>query len=275
MKSILVPIDFSLKSENALKYAIDLNQQLKAEVKLLGSFQRYLFTHNGPLIDIPDSGIKDYVENEIREMKKNKEMLFPGTKFSSHIIDGFSWTGILEDEKINDADLIVLGIDKTNPISNFLTTGLSFNIIQKSILPVIAIPPEARYSGIKKIVFAANYGTDDFKNASDLISFAKIFDAEIVLFHISDNTHEFDFNEFSIFASHLCEEYKYNKISVKVYEDRDVYHGINKYLEENHIDLFSISMRNRSFYSRDFQPSLTKKMVYHSNIPTLIFHTGY
>lgn len=275
MKTILVPIDFSEKSENALNYAIALNKEIHAEIVLLGSYDRLLFVLSSPMIDVPDIDLKEYVEEKVGKLANECKQRHPEMNFRSVTMDGVSWTSILNDERISESDLIVIGVDKSNPVTNFLTTGLSFNIIQKAILPVLTIPPGAKYSGFKKIVFAANYGVDDYKNVSDLISLAKIFGSEIILFHISDNNHEFDFNEFSTFAAHLSEESGFKNITTKIFEDRDIFHGLNSYLDESNADLLSISMRNRSFYSKLFHPGLTKKMVYHSHIPTMIFHTGY
>ena len=47
---------------------------------------------------------------------------------------------------------------------------------------------------------------------------------------------------------------------------------VNKFIEENNIDVLAIVKRNRSFFDRLINSSLSNKFVFHSEIPIWVFH---
>jgi len=168
-----------------------------------------------------------------------------------------------------------MGTKGASGIGELIGTNAA-RVISDSICPVIAIPENAKMKGLQKIVFAANYGEDDFRNIFDLIDIARLFDSEVILLHVKDeaNNNAMEYAELEGFRNHVINESKYPKISLKLLEDEDVYEGLNFYLEEIKADMLAISMRNRSFIQKLFNRSLTKKMVYHSHLPVLAFHTS-
>jgi hypothetical protein len=168
-----------------------------------------------------------------------------------------------------------MGMHDTGALKKLFIGSNTVRIMEKSSCPVIAVPENAQLKHLNKIVFAANYGIDDFKNAFDLIHFARLFNAEVILLHVTglENEKAFDYSQLSGFKNQLEQDSGYSNISIKLFEDKDVYEGLNLYLNEVNADMFSISMRNRSFFNKIFEASLTKKMLYHTHIPIMIFHT--
>ncbi len=278
MKTILVPIDFTAKSINALNYSVSLNKKMEASIVLFHAYYAPIPSPEMSVLVMPTNAeIRKDVKKSLVELKQKYEKLHPGMKFISSIVEGFPGTEIIEAENKIKSDLVILGAHQTNAFESFIMDSNMPAILEQSKCPVIAVPDNVLYKNINKIVFAANYGNDDYKNAFDIIEFAKIFNSEVVLLHISTN-HDgniFDFDQLSKLKESLVSETAYDKISIKLFEDENIYHGLNLYLEEIKADLFCISMRNRRFYDKIFKPSLTKKMVYHSQIPTMVFHTDY
>jgi nucleotide-binding universal stress UspA family protein len=168
-----------------------------------------------------------------------------------------------------------MGARGTNALKRFLIGSSTAAVIEKSSCTVIAVPEEAQFRHISKIVFAANYETGDDKNVFDLVNFARRFSAEVILLHVSkgDRERAFEFSQVENFREKVQQETAYEKISAKLMDYENVYEGLNKYLEEINADLFALSMRNRSFYQRIFHPSLSKKMIYHSHLPVMVYHT--
>jgi nucleotide-binding universal stress UspA family protein len=275
MKTILVPTDFSKNSNNALEYGIEMNKKINAEIVL---FHSYFIPF--PVTEVPvalpsDLIIKKAAGESLNNIKEKYQGLFPGMKFRTDYSEGFPEIEVLEEENKIKCDLVVIGMHETGAMKKFFIGSNAVKIMEKSSCPVIAVPDNARMKHLNKIVFAANYGIDDFKNAFDLISFARLFNAEVILLHVTglENEKAFDYSQLSGFKNQLVQESGYANISIKLFEDKDVYEGLNLYLDEVNADMFSISMRNRSFFKKIFEPSLTKKMLYHTHIPIMIFHT--
>lgn len=274
MKLILIPTDFSEASENAMQYAMEINKIINAGIILLHSYYVPVPTSEAIVI-VPDKTIKLSAIKTLEEQKSKYEQKFPGNVITTHVTEGFPDIEILKAERQLKADLLVMGTRGMNTLKRLLIGSNTSAVIEKSTCPVITIPEGAKYKHFKKIVFAANYGVDDFSNIYDLITFASPFNSEIILLHVSSGKTDkaFDYNQLDSFKNQISTESGYENISFKLLEEKDVYEGINMYLDEINADMFAISMRNRSFLKNVFQPGLTKKMVYHSHIPAMIFHT--
>ena len=275
MKTILVPTDFSEKSINALEYALEMNKKFHAEIGLFHSYFIPLPATEIPTALPDESIIRKAAQKSLNEIKERCQGQFPDMIFKSTISEGLPEIEILEEEIRKKCDMLVMGTHGTNTLKKFLIGSNTSVIIERSTCPVIAVPEHARFKQINKIVFAANYGVDDYKNVFDLVDFAQHFDSEIILLHVSTGDHEkaFDYNQLNSFKDQVAKETGYSKISFKLFEDKNIYEGLNLYLDDINADMFTMSMRNRSFFKRVFQPSLTKKMAYHTHLPILVFHT--
>jgi nucleotide-binding universal stress UspA family protein len=274
MKRIVIPVDFSKVAENAIEYSMAINRKINAEIIFLHSYYIPVPTSEAAVV-LPDKEMRANAIDLTENLRNKYQYLFPDTTITAHVTDGFPDIEILRAEKTLNADLVIMGIGETNSLRNFLMGSNTSAVIEKSVCPLICVPEHAKFVELNTIVFASNYGIDDFKNVFDLIDFAKPFNAKIILLHVSDGKHEkaFDFNQIDSFKNQIQIESGYSNLSFKLLEEESVYDGINNYLSEIKADMFAISMRNRSFIQNVFKPGLTKKMVYHTHTPVMIFHT--
>ena len=274
MKRILIPTDYSATSENATRYALSLNKVLKYEVVLFHSYYIPVPTSEAAVV-IPDHMVRTDATKAMKESHTKFKNEFPGTVISSHVSEGFPDIEILAAEKKLKPGLVVMGSSGMNALKRFLLGSNSIAVIEKSDCPVIVVPEQAKFMHLNKIVFAANYGEDDFKNIFDLINFVKPFKPEIVLLHVSTGRHDktFDYNQLDGFKNQIQSESQYENLSIRLLEDENVFEGIDNYIDEVRADLFVISMRNRSFLQNVFRPGLTRKMIYHTKVPVMVFHT--
>ena len=276
MKNILFALDYSDNSTYALQYGIDLNKFLNANLILYHSYFVAI-----PATDIPvalpsDFMALEYAGDSLNKLKDKYQRLYPSMSFSTELSDGFVEAEITDIQKKVQADLLIIGSHGKTGVRDIFIGNTAQKIIRKALSPTIVVPTNYKFRLLNKIVFAANYGEDDFKNVFDLINFAKPFKSEITLLHIDNGrtNRAFDYSQLSGFMNQLKEESKYDNISIKLLEDPDVFEGLNSYLKEINADMFSISMRNRTLFSRIFEPSLSNKMIRHMVIPTMVFHTN-
>ena len=276
MNTILFPIDFSPASINALEYGIELNKNIKSKIILFHSYFIPIPVSEAPIAMPSDLSIKNEAAESLNSIVIKYRKLFPEMTFNSNLVEGFANDEIISEIIKTKCDLVIMGMKEISVLKHFFIGSNTTKVLEKSTCPVLVVPENSRMKRIKKIIFAANYGIDDFNNVNELISFAKIFDSEIILLHISDNSENlaFDYNQLGEFKNKIYEESGFDKISFKVFENENTYEGINLYLEEINADLLSISTRYRTFIQNIFQSNLTKKMVYHTQLPILVFHTN-
>lgn len=274
MKTILVPIDFSKESENAIVYAAEMNKSTKANILLFHTYHVPMPASDLPVL-IEAEELRRDAESLLESLVKKYSSIYPEMKFFFEVEEGIPEFSIPEQEKEIDCDLMVMATKGKATLESFLIGTNVSKILRKSSRPVIAIPPAAVFHGLRKIVFAANYGESDFENVSRLIDLAKAFDSEVILLHISDGSLDktFEFAQIEGFKKQVAESEGYDKVSFKLMEDKDVLEGLTKYIEEINADMLAVSMRNRNFIQRIFDNSLSTKIVRHLKIPLVVFHT--
>lgn len=278
MKNILFPTDFSQTADNALNYAIEIARKVKGNLILFHAYSVQLIDPNMPA----EIYLTAYQEEE-KSAKENLEEL------SKKIIDsnkdsngGNLFTteavvtqGLVVDEVLSmvdeyKADLIVMGTHGASGITELILGSNTATVIEKSPIPVLAIPHNATYNGINNVVYAY----DDIKTClpsfKRLLEFASIWNSEITLLHIieSSQTEAMNMKEFDKMKSSIA----YEKIKLVLIKEEGVLEGINDYVNKNNVDVLAMAVRKKTLLDKIFSRSLTKKMAYHTKIPLIALH---
>ena len=274
MKTILVPTDFSENADNALAFAAGLNKKLKAKIIIYHTFHIPLVATDIP---IPVQTEEELTLDSLRMLNKTEKKIrlnYPDMDFAIETSQGFADEEIVSLEKKYNCDLVIMGTHGASGITELLMGSNTGRVMEKSVCPVLAVPEGAKITDMKKIVFAAEYGAHTFENVYKVVELARLFDSEVILLHITKGRFDenFEYAELEAFKRKAVEESKYPKISFRLLEDKDVFHGLSLYLEEIKGDLLVLNMRHHAFVQRIFSRSLTKRMAYHSHIPVLALH---
>ncbi len=276
MKHIILPTDFSSNAENAANYILQLNKFIKGELHLFHSYVIPVFATDVP-VTVPD--ITDLKEESLKLMHKLKANLQRQNPDSSSEIHISVSAGYPEEEIPSfsvkkRADLVVMGTKGVTGLKEVFFGTNTARVIGKLNCPLLVVPENAKFKGLKKIVFATNYAENDVENISEVIEFAKLFLAEVVLLHISsgDQSKPFEFNSLETFCQKLRESTGYDSLKYKLLDNPEVEEGINFYLDEIKADMIVMTNRHRSLFQKLFEKSITKKMAYHTHIPLMVFH---
>ena len=150
-------------------------------------------------------------------------------------------------------------------------------IIEKAKMPVIAIPQKSVYMGINymnSILYATDFDDSDFKALRKLMTLIRPFNMKIYCIHIaSDISSTFDKIKMESLKDHFKKEYGDYNLHCDLIEHDDVLQGLEDYIDEKDIDMIALTTHKRSVFERLFNPSLAKKMLFHTNIPLLVFHS--
>lgn len=141
MKKILLPIDFSDYSKNALRYAIDFNEQFQAEFLLLYVIEPVIYPADFSFgqVALPS------MESELRErgqfqLDKLIEEEVPATMKAQAIIrHGKPFVEIIRVAKEEQVDMIIIATHGHSGFEQILFGSTAEKVIRKAQCPVLSI----------------------------------------------------------------------------------------------------------------------------------------
>jgi len=290
VRRILVPIDFSDHSLVACNFALGLAHKLKSEIMLF-------YSYFNPIVGAEPS-IEDYSlqvnldaiignqENEafskMEELKIKledfvKKEKFIGVKISYHLDRGAPEELILQYCDEYDPGVIVMGTRGKSESTIDFIGSVTNKIIKKAKVPVFAIPQKSVYMGINymnSILYATDFDDSDFKALRKLMTLIRPFNMKIFCIHIAlDASSTFDKVKMNSLKDHFYKEYGEYNLYCDLIEHDDVVQGLEDYIDEKDIDMIAMTTHKRGVFERLFNPSLAKRMLFHTNIPLLVFHS--
>lgn len=276
MKNILVPTDFSQNALHALRFAMELNRKLRAKLILFHSYIIPVYATDVPVFPQADDELRKSSEEALEKLRTKMKVEYPEMEMETMLSMGYAEDEIAEAALSTDAGLVIMGTQGAEGFREALVGTITASVMESAQCPVIAVPEEAAFKGIHRIIFATSYAEGDFQNVETIIDFARVFDAEVVLLHISSGDLEaaYEFESIERFKERVAEDSNYEKITFKLLENKKIYEGLNEYLNSAQADLVAMTMHKRSFVQKLFNRSMTKKMAYHTHLPLIAFKTN-
>ncbi|MCC9167554.1 universal stress protein [Pontibacter harenae] len=162
MKTILVPVDYSENSKNALHYALEIAKIAGADVKLFHAFF--------PIMSPPAAY---EVMNVIQALEEGRQKELE--LFADEAIKAFAVKADIGDVKITcvakmggiyelilqaiekyKADLVVMGMQEGEAVSQALFGSTTISVMQESQVPILAVPKGVPFRSFSSAVFAAD-----------------------------------------------------------------------------------------------------------------------
>ena len=122
---------------------------------------------------------------------------------------------------------------------------------------------------------AVNYGETDHENALTLIEMMKPLNARITIVHVANRKEDSGHADTEIhgFTEYLKDAGGYGNIHSDIIFADDTYRGLADWLKMSKVDLLVMSMRKRSLSDKLFGTSMTRKVLFHTQLPLMTFHT--
>jgi nucleotide-binding universal stress UspA family protein len=286
MKNILVPLDFSELSDNALEHAMGLASQSGAKLTLFHSFFDQLYFSDGGFttgfesnVMVTDEIVNDFYKQKLKNLEEAKEKLLDEAKqkdidieIETLIKNGDPEYQIHEYVKAEKPDLVIMGsygIGKNNLLSSSVTR----NIMDSGIAPVLAISGMADYKGYKNVAFMTEFDELDIPMLQKLFTLYEGFDLNVYVVHL--NVEARDSNalqsmEFMLSDKSL-DEYA-TQIHPQVIECKQPQRTIGSYVLAKNIDMICIIPHKRNIFKQLFSNDLTKTDLFQTNLPLLGMH---
>tara|TARA_R110000787_G_scaffold137226_1_gene249994 strand:- start:6883 stop:7710 length:828 start_codon:yes stop_codon:yes gene_type:complete len=273
MYKILVPIDFSNKSEYAAKMAAEIGKKTDCQIYLLH------------LVELP-SGIVDMgagsnfsIPESMMYLRKVKEKILElkARFFTEEQIVKYSirfqhpYEGIKDYAKKINANLIVMGSQGISDFEEMIIGSNTEKIVRTSDIPVLVVKTDANKFRFRDLVFASNYKEENKATFKKFLTFAKQFNSKIHLLKVNTVG---KFESSAVTKEKIKEfikEFDVSKSTINVYSDTSVAKGITNFSREIDADLIAVSTHGRSGLSNLFNGSITKTLSKNVLRPIITF----
>ncbi|MCG8319577.1 MAG: universal stress protein [Cytophagales bacterium] len=270
INNILVPIDFSECSLNALRYALTMAKDFKAKITVINGYKIPI-----PAADINytfDPSIYDDYEKEMKE----KFSLLPGKIPELNMVEveykvemAFPVEAVEQEISEKRIDLVVMGTKGASNLAEVVIGSNTFHVAKRATCPVLAIPENIKSRKINNIAIAVdlNHENKDLPLRM-LIKIAEQYNAAVHFLHVSDKPSEIPYEQaWEVLA------YKKEFSDIENYfhfiENKNIEEGINDYLDHNDIDMLVLLPKKHPFFEKLFKRSVTRTMLLHAKIPLL------
>ncbi len=288
VRRILVPVDFSPLSVNAAHYALELARTLKADIRLLhvwfsnagepfalNEVYAYQVNFEGILQELEEDANKR-CEALCADLKKRiKDEKIRGVDVEYDLVRGATVDSILMIADEYQPGLLVMGTRGRNRESKNLLGSTTARILENCKAPVLAVPADYHSENFKQpkhILYATNFESSDFTALHRLIAFVRPFEVKIYCVHVNlKGNLAMDTMRMREMREHFNKEYGEYDIECGLIESEDVLQGIEEFIREKNIDVIAIGARKRNLLSQLFKSSLTRKILFRTEIPLFVF----
>lgn len=275
MNTILVPLDFSEPSENALEFAVGIANDLKANILLLHTEQMPIASYElEPVAFTIQNNIELNTNLLLDRANKIKE-IYPSIGSINYSVEmGDLKSNITEYIRKKNIDLIVMGITgKTSTLSKVFFGSNAITISRSAKVPVIIVPNKCRYSGIKNIAYACDY-REHAEGVNDLIeikNISKIFKALLNVIHIIPEGHLLTDKEVETdtYIESQLDNIKHRSF---IFPRKNIVAEILDFIQVQKVDLIVLEQAKHSFFHEIFYPSVTKELAFNSPIPVMTIY---
>lgn len=285
IRRILVPVVFKEYSLNTCMYAMALAEKINAEIKLFHvcktkskgvPFSEYGFqtTEGGGSI-MPETEAKYEIEricNELREQILKRNIKNVAVNYS--LAKGIATEEIVKMSKVYKPHLIILGTRGEEKKSRALLESETIKIIERTTTSVLAIPQDTVFQDKDSlnILYATDFNESDFSSFNKLLLLLSSFKVKIFCVHV-EVSKEIKDDKMKALRDRLKTEYGQYEIKCILTQSDNLFKGIQDFINNNHIDLFSFTSQRKTVIQKLFSPDKLKKMLFYTNIPLLVFHS--
>ena len=290
VRKILVPVDFSDTSVNACRFAIGMAEKLKAEVHLLNIWFNPVVTSEpytqgfspqigsgGLLLNLEQDARKrikqlaDELKEEIRQKNISK------VSIDYTVMRGSPEDIITEFADQYDPGVIVMGMKGRDDSLPGIIGSVTFRVMKKAEVPLLVIPEKSEFHGIQyvnRVMFATGFDESDYAALHRLMALVRPFEMKIFCVHVAEfSDNPMNRAEMENLKKHFSEKYPGAGLICDIIEQKDVFQALEDYIGEMEIHLIAMTTHKRDLLEKIFHPSLTRKMLFHTSVPLLVFHS--
>lgn len=274
LKRLLIPTDFSDSAQNAYQFALNMVKAAGAQIQLVHYYRSEL----DPVY--PYFGTSSFTF--LQKLKKQLEVASKNTgwpqgladetqlEVSTALVEDFVETALPQLATELDTDLIIMGTTGAGGLLNKWIGTVSSTIVQKATCPTLLIPKDVQYQGFNNILFASDFQANDEAIIQQLLDFAALYEANLHFVHVADSSNSDSRLQPIPFESLFRENAPNSTFTMVTLQHSSPLEAVHQYSKENKIDLVALASLQRGFMAKLFHKSMTKQLVFNSEIPLMV-----
>lgn len=285
LKRILIAVDFSEHSLIMCHYAIIIAKKFNAEIKLVHAYENPVINsspYTEPVVYAVEpinqlSVLLTDSKCKMNSLKKELKKIWPEAKLSYSLIKDIPVEGIIQISIDYKPGLIFIGHHLHENLPNSMISHIARKVAAKTIIPVLVIPGNItvrNWIGINKVLYATDLDDQDLISVSILSEMMKPLNIEVHCVHVSiGSISPIIRARFELMKKEMQNQnIRLKNVVYHLLLGDDIENTLETYLRNNTIGLISITPHKRNLLSRWLTPSLTNRIVKHSDIPVLLLH---
>lgn len=272
MNKILVPTDFSVQAENALKVAAMLARKHNAEIYLLHMMEIPM-QHTDPAStysDIPEALFFMKLAHKKFEDLIESDYL-KGLTIHETVKADITFNEIKDACKEYDIDLIVMGSHGATGLKEMFVGSNAEKVVRTSVVPVLVIKNEHKSFNVSNFVFASDFKNDNKETYKQAVEFAKAFNAKIHLLMVNTANNFITSYDAVARIKDFISGQDFENYTITVHNDNSVEQGILNFSKDIDADLIGISTHGRQGIAHFFNTSISEDLVNHAKRPVITF----
>lgn len=273
MKTIIVPVDFSKYSENALKVAAQIAKKENATiiaVHMMGLSDANLIKENNSMegmffIKLTQKRFEEFLDKDYLEGITLKQTVKNYKIFSE-----------LDDvAKEHQADLIVMGSHGSSGLQEVFVGSNTEKVVRTASVPVLVIKNEQGFTSTKG-VFACDFKSESIDVFKKALHLFKVLGIETQLIYINlpgeyfKSTQQIE-QQIVDFLVHLDKSYNILPKDIIIYADYSVEEGVFNYAKKTNAGIIGIPTHGRRGLAHFFSGSISEDIINHSELPVITF----
>ncbi len=287
MKTILIPVDFSKGSLHSIKYAMELTVNQQVTFHLFHIYNDQVMVPDSGLPEAMDSDVffnsdvvialKEQAEQQMATLKKEVKALIKTSgrqiTVTTTMQGGDPRWEITETCKELQPDLVVMGT-RGQGKKGFLEGNMAAKIMEKAIVPVLAVPEDYSDFHLKNIMYPTHFNQMDIHVLQQLFSLINHLKFHVFVCHFQlEKKNE----EAGILMEELEKAFEKEKaegrISFQLVEAFDKRVALKEFTKQNSIDLVAFLPKKRHPFKYLFSShNIRKKDLFELQLPVLALH---
>lgn len=279
MKTLLVPVDFSETSRNALRFAIRMAAPYGATIKLL-HVQGIPMTD--PYAEQATAEVDALLEERLHNRLQNltAQVAADGGEWAelcgkvpmdTVVRTGFAAGEIARLAKDEQADWIVMGTRGAGGLGGALFGSVTAAVVSRSERPVLAVPEGARTGPVRHIACALEEPLDSGPVLRSLDDLAVKLGADLAFVHVVEERDVVS----SGTTTHTLAAFKDLQgkatATAQAITGHDVEETLTTYCAEHDVDLLVMIRERHPFLQKLIHRSMTRRLALHAQIPLLVY----
>ena len=255
-----------------MNYAVGLANQTGSSLLLFHAYQVPVSMTDVPIVLVSVEELQKNAETKMADVKRSLEQTAGSVKIYSETKLGDTVDELEDACNRIKPFAVVMGTKGATALERVFFGSTTLTTIKHLSWPVIVVPPGKKYSAIKKIGFACDFReVVETTPAHFIKDFVKEFNAEIHVLNVDYKNAHFkpDTPEQSALLHTMLADLNPNYDFI---EDENIETGIEKFAEQNKLDLIITIPKKHKLLEGLFRKSHTKDLIFHSHLPIMCVH---